>query len=65
MVTTREISPEDFKTKRIQAGHKQGSLATALGCSTTTIRNFELRRRKRLYAVHWDDLVRELKLTKN
>ncbi len=62
MVTTRDISPEDFKARRILAHHKQDSLAMALNCSSKTIRNYERRRTTRLYSVRWGDLARELKL---
>lgn len=64
MVSTRMISPDTFKSRRIMAGHKQESLARALGCSRTTIQNFERRRVAQLYSVRWDDLARELGLEK-
>lgn len=62
MVDARMISPELFKARRILAGHKQESLARALGVSRSTVRNFEARRVASLYSVRWDDLARELKL---
>lgn len=58
------ISPEAFKARRILSGHKQESLARALGCSRSTIRNFERRRVESLYSVRWEDLARELRLAK-
>lgn len=64
MVDSRMIAPEVFKAQRILAGHKQESLARALGCSRSTIRNFERSRVKALYSVRWDDLARELHLAK-
>jgi len=62
MVNARMISPEVFRARRILAGHKQESLARALRCSRSTIRNFERRRVASLYSVQWDDLARELQL---
>lgn len=62
MVDARMISPEDFRARRILAGHKQASLAAALGCSRATVQNFEAKRVASLYSVRWDDLARELQL---
>lgn len=62
MVTTRDISPEDFRSKRILANHKQRSLANALKCSRATIQNFESGTTQKLYSVNWEDLARELRI---
>lgn len=60
MVSTTNIAPEVFKARRILAGHKQESLARALGCSRASIQNFERRRVSSLYSVQWEDVKREL-----
>jgi transcriptional regulator with XRE-family HTH domain len=64
MVDARRISPEAFRARRILSGHKQESLARALGCSRATVSNFERKRVDSLYSVRWDDLARELGLDK-
>lgn len=63
MVTSNMISPDAFRARRILAGHKQESLARALGCSRSSVQNFERRRVDRLYSVQWDDLAKELALS--
>lgn len=60
MVDSQTISPETFREARKRAQHKQESLALALGCSLSTIRNFETGKTRRLYSVRWADLAREL-----
>lgn len=62
MVTTQQISPEQFRARRILAGHKQESLACALGCTRVTINNFERGRTQRILVAKWDDVRRELRL---
>lgn len=62
MVTTRDITPADFKAKRLLANHKQATLAAAIGCSEKTVRNFETERTDAMYSVMWESLARELKL---
>lgn len=56
------LTPEQFRARRLLAGHKQESLARALRCTTKTIRNYEKGKVKRLYSVRWEDVRRELKL---
>lgn len=60
MVTAREISPEQFRARRILANHKQSSLAMALHCSEKTIRNFETKKTAALQSVRWEELAKEL-----
>lgn len=57
------ITPQTFKRLRLLAGHKQSSLAEALGCSVATISNFERGLTKRLYSVDFKRLAQELNLT--
>ena len=57
------LTAQTFKRLRILAGHKQASLAEALGCSVTTISNFERGLTKRLYSVDYKRLAQELNLT--
>lgn len=61
-MNTRTLPPDVFRAKRILAGHKQESLARALGCSTGTIRNYERGRTRVIYSIRPGDLARELRL---
>lgn len=58
-----KITKETFKRLRLLAGHKQESLAEALGCSKSTISKFERGLTKRLYSVDNKKLAEELNLT--
>jgi DNA-binding XRE family transcriptional regulator len=60
IVDANMISAHEFKVRRQAVEHKQETLATALHCSARTIRNFEKGKTRRLYAVRWGDLAREL-----
>jgi DNA-binding XRE family transcriptional regulator len=62
MVDARKISHADFRARRILSGHKQASLAKALGVSRSTVQNFEAKKVDSLYSVRWEDLARELGL---
>lgn len=57
------LTRETFRRLRILAGHKQITLAEALGCSVSTISNFERGLTKRLYSVDYKKLAQELNLT--
>lgn len=59
------LTAQTFRRLRILAGHKQSSLAEALGCSVTTISNFERGLTKRLYSVDYKILAKELNLTQS
>lgn len=60
-ITRNMISPAEFTKRMILAGHKQMSLAKALGCCRQTIGNFQKGRTKTIQK-EWGALVRELKL---
>lgn len=63
MVKPLSLTPKTFRRLRILAGHKQESLAEALGCSVSTISKFERGLTRRLYSVDRKRLAQELNLT--
>jgi transcriptional regulator with XRE-family HTH domain len=63
MVKPLNMTRQTFRRLRILAGHKQESLAMALGCSVSTISKFERGITKQLYSIDYKALAQELNLT--